>query len=77
MTLYEIRAKNQLYQVSFGQKSHDPVVKLGEKSHDPIETPAEKSHDPIVKLGEKSHDPVCVPPDPVFRLILCTPSLSG
>ena len=84
MTPYGIWAKNQLYQVNFGQKSHDPVakpiekshdpvVKPTKKSHDPVVKPTEKSHDPVVKPGEKSHDPVCHPPDPVSRLILGTP----
>ena len=37
----------------------------------PFAKPVKKSHDPVVKPGEKT-DPVCVPPDPVFQLILGT-----
>ena len=47
MTPYEIQAKNQLYQVNFGQKSHDPVTKPVEKNHDPVEKPAKKIRDPM------------------------------
>ena len=36
-----------------------------------------KSHDPVVKRGEKSNDPVCVPPYPIFQLILGTPLYVG
>ena len=58
MILYEIWAKNQLYQVNFGQKSHDPVTKPVEKSHEPVVKPVKRSHDPVVKLVEKSHEPI-------------------
>ena len=58
MTPYEIRAKNQLYQVNFDQKSHDPVTKPIKKSLDPVEKLTKKSPDPMAKPVEKSHDTV-------------------
>ena len=70
MTPCKMRAKNLLYQVNFGQKSHDPVTKPVEKSQDPfvklskkvMMTPSEnrpkKSHDPVGKSAKQSPDPV-------------------
>ena len=73
----EIWSKESWPRHKIGRKKSLPVTKPVRKSHDPVVKLTEKSHDPVVKPGGKSHDPVWVPPDPVFRLILCTPLLSG
>ena len=68
MTSMKSGGKNQLYQVNFGQKSHDRVTKPIEKSDDPVVKLTEKSHDSVI-----SHDTLRVPPDPVFRFIVGAP----